>query len=119
MSAESPSPRGADAAGGASTGPADPATALPSVTARVLAFLAVLVGGSAGGLIGYAFGDLGGFGSVMTGGLTLVFGLGCAGGVAVVSVLTLRALGEWNTIRSKGLEATRRGVAARRNSARS
>jgi hypothetical protein len=82
--------------------PADPDTALPSVAARAAAFAAILVGGAAGGLIGYAFGDLGGFGSVMTGVLTLAFGLGCAGGVAVVAVLTLRALGEWKTIRARG-----------------
>ena len=81
------------------TVPGDPDTALPSVLARVLAFLAIMVGGGTGGLIGYAFGDLGGFGPVMTGALTLVVGLGCAAGVAVVAVLTLRALGEWKTLR--------------------
>jgi hypothetical protein len=84
-----------------SPAPGDPDTALPSVAARAAAFVAILVGGAAGGLIGYAFGDLGGFGPVMTGVLTLVVGLGCAGGVAVVAVLTLRALGEWKTIRTR------------------
>ncbi len=84
-----------------------PDTALPSVAARALAFLAVLVGGGTGGLIGYAFGDLGGFGPVMTGVLTLVVGLGCAAGVAVVAVLTLRALGEWSTVRHRSDVARR------------
>lgn len=96
-----------------------PATALPSVMARVLAFVCVLVGGAAGGFIGYAFGSLGGFGSVATGILTLLVGLGCAGGVAVIAVLTLRALGEWNTIREQGPEAVRAAKAARSGRARS
>jgi hypothetical protein len=33
-------------------------TALPSVTARLLAFVAILVGGACGGLIGYSVTDL-------------------------------------------------------------
>lgn len=90
-----------------STSSSGPETALPSVVSRVLAFVAVLVGGAAGGLIGYAFGDLGGFGSVMTGVMILVFGLGCAAGVAVVAVLTLRALGEWHTVRGRSDDASR------------
>ncbi len=90
-----------------------PSTALPPVTARVLAFLAVLIGGAAGGFIGYAFGSIGGFGSIATGILTLVCGLGFAGGVAVIGVLTLRALGEWSTIREQGPEAMRAARAAR------
>lgn len=85
----------------------------------MLAFLAVLVGGATGGLIGYAFGDLGGFGPLMTGAMTLLTGLGCAGGVAVVAVLTLRALGEWSTIRDQGPDAVRRAREARRRDARS
>ncbi len=78
-----------------------PDTALPPLWARVAAFVAILVGGAAGGLIGAAFGRLGNFGPVATGLLTLGCGLGFAGGVAVVAVLTLRALGEWNTIRDR------------------
>lgn len=78
-----------------------PETALPPLWARVTAFASILLGGAAGGLIGAAFGHLGGFGSLATGFITLVCGLGFAGGVAVVAVLTLRALGEWNTIRDR------------------
>ncbi len=78
-----------------------PETALPPLWARIVAFTSVLLGGTAGGLIGAAFGHLGNFGSIATGLLTLVCGLGFAGGVAVVAVLTLRALGEWNTIRER------------------
>jgi hypothetical protein len=77
-------------------------SALPPVGARVLAFLSVLVGGLAGGFIGYAFGDLGGFSDVATGLLLVAGALLGAGGVAVVAVLTLRALGEWETIRRSG-----------------
>lgn len=85
----------------ARSGPDGPDSALPSVGARVLAFASVLVGGLAGGFIGYAFGELGGFGSVMIGLLTVAGAALGAGGVSVVAVLTLRALGEWETIRRK------------------
>lgn len=81
--------------------PADPESQLPSVLARVLAFAAIAIGGAAGGLIGYAFAELGGFGGAATGAVTLLSALGGAGGVAVVSVLTLRAFGEWTTIRDR------------------
>jgi hypothetical protein len=81
--------------------PTDPESQLPSVLARVLAFVSVVVGGAAGGLIGYAFAELGGFGGAATGLVTLVCALGGAGGVAVVAVLTLRAFGEWTTIRER------------------
>lgn len=67
--------------------------------ARVLAFVSVFVGGAAGGLIGYAFADLGGFTGAGAGAVTLLAALIGAGGVAVVAVLTLRAFGEWTTIR--------------------
>ena len=90
------------------TSPADPDSALPSVTARVLAFASILVGGLAGGFIGYAFADLGGFAGPSIGILTLLGALMGAGGVAVVAVLTLRALGEWETIRRRDPEAARR-----------
>ncbi len=70
--------------------------------ARVLAFASVLIGGAAGGLIGYAFAELGGFEGAAIGAVTLVSALIGAGGVAVVAVLTLRAFGEWETIRSTG-----------------
>jgi hypothetical protein len=72
-------------------------TALPSTGARVLAFVAILVGGLCGGLIGYAFVDL-----QCTGDCTTLSGVGGlvgaaigAIGVGVVAVLALRAMGEW------------------------
>lgn len=81
--------------------PPRPDSALPPLWARIVAFTSVLVGGVAGGFIGAAFGRLANFGSIATGALLLLCGLGFAGGVAVVAVLTLRALGEWNTIRDR------------------
>lgn len=78
-----------------------PDSALPPVAARALAFAAIIIGGIAGGFIGYAFGDLGGFSRFATGALLLAGALLAAGGVAVVAVLTLRALGEWQTIRAR------------------
>ena len=77
-----------------------PASALPSVRARLLAFLAIVTAGVFGGMIGYAFVDL-----QCTGACTgptaigaVVGAIGSAAGVGVVAVLTLRAMGEWRTI---------------------
>jgi hypothetical protein len=83
---------------------ADPApSALPSVGARVGAFLLILLSGAAGGFIGYSFVDL-----QCDGDCTVQTGLGAvggallaAGGVAVVVVLALRAMGEWRTIQER------------------
>lgn len=98
-------------------------TALPSVTARLLAFFAILLGGLCGGLIGWSVADLqcGGGDAVIVleggapvstlppavdddddEGCTTIVGLGAvggavigAGGVAIVAVLVLRAMSEW------------------------
>lgn len=93
-----PDKRPPDAAGAHGRG--DPDSALPSVLARVLAFGSILVGGLAGGFIGYAFAELGGTSTSMSGLVTFLGAVVGAGGVAVVAVLTLRALGEWRTIRT-------------------
>lgn len=91
-------------------------TALPSVTARWLAFLAIILGGVCGGLIGWSVTDLqcgnddnaqvaiahhrdprageGGC-KLWAGGGGVVGGAMSAGGTAVVSVLVLRAMAEW------------------------
>ncbi|MEX1218212.1 MAG: hypothetical protein WEA11_06820 [Acidimicrobiales bacterium] len=78
-------------------------SALPSVGARVLAFVAIVVGGAAGGFIGYAFVDLQSTGdaSVWAGVGALVGAIVAAIGTAVVVILTLRAMGEWSTIRAR------------------
>jgi hypothetical protein len=86
-------------------------TALPSVTARLLAFVAILLGGVCGGLIGYSVADLQcGSDEERTGeeaapadeDCSTIEGVGGlvgavtgAGGVAIVSVLVLRAMAEW------------------------
>ena len=72
-------------------------TALPGSGARAVAFIAILVAGACGGLIGRAFVSL-----QCQGDCTLEEGLGAlvgaitaAAGVAVIAVLVLRATGEW------------------------
>jgi len=105
--------------GSPGTGGLGPETALPSVGARVLAFGAVLVGGACGGFIGHAFGELGGFGPLATGLLLFGGGIVGAGGVAVIAVLTLRAIGEWNSIRAAGPDAVQAARDARARRPRS
>ena len=85
-------------------------SALPSTGARVLAFAAIVVAGLCGGMIGYAVAGL-----QCTGSCTLPQGLGAlfgalvgAGGVAVVAVLVLRAMGEWRIIQETGDPAAAR-----------
>lgn len=74
-----------------------PETALPSVRARIIAFVAIFLGGGLGGAIGYWFADI-----QCTGSCTTVSGFSMLGGTllvavgtAVISVLSLRALAEW------------------------
>lgn len=85
------------------TGPTDrpaPRSAMPSVGARVLAFVAIVLAGAAGGFIGYAFADLQTDSTVTVGLSALVGAVIAAGGTAVVVVLTLRAMSEWRTIQT-------------------
>lgn len=80
-----------------------PVSALPSPGARALAFLAILVGGAVGALIGYGFVDLQCEGDCATpnGIGAIVGGLFFASGVAIGAVVTLRAMGEWKRIRAE------------------
>jgi hypothetical protein len=80
-----------------------PLSAIPPPVARVLAFVTVLIGGLAGGLIGYGFVDL-----QCTGDCTTASAVGAvigailaAAGVAVVAVLALRAMGEWRQLQDR------------------
>ena len=77
-----------------------PLSALPSPKARVAAFLAILLGGLAGGLIGYTLVDLQCHGTCATerGLGALVGAIIAAAGMSVVAVLVLRAVGEWKEI---------------------
>ncbi len=78
----------------------DSLSALPSTAARAMAFISILIGGLAGGLIGYSLVDV-----QCDGNCGLPLGLGIligsvvsAGGTAIVAVLVLRALGEWKEL---------------------
>lgn len=77
-----------------------PLSAIPPVAARAIAFTAILFGGLAGGLIGFALVDLqcDGDCDLATGIGLLVGALVCAIGMAIVAVLALRAMGEWREI---------------------
>jgi hypothetical protein len=86
--------------------PADPdyaPTSLPSTGARILAFAAILLGGLFGGLIGYGITDIqcGHDCSGAAGGFGLLGAVIGAVGVGVVSILALRAMGEWRTIQRR------------------
>ena len=74
-----------------------PSTALPSVGARLAAFALILLAGAAGGFIGFSFVDLQCEGdcSVPNGLGALVGAVLGAVGVAIVTVLALRAMSEW------------------------
>jgi uncharacterized protein (DUF2062 family) len=80
-------------------------SALPSPLARAVAFAAILVAGVCGALIGWSFVDLQCDGDCGTpGGIgAVVGGVTAALGVAVVAVLTLRAMGEWKRIKEDEL----------------
>ena len=82
-------------------------SAEPSTLARTLALLAILVAGASGGLIGHAVTDLQCADScpALAGSMGLVGAVLAAAGVAVVAVLSLRAMAEW--------QATERQQAAR------
>lgn len=87
--------------------------ASPPTWARVVAVVSIVVAGAAGGLIGWSITDLQcEDGCDVTAALVGVgAALICAFGVAVVAVLTLRAMAEWKAIeaadrarRARGLE---------------
>ena len=77
-----------------------PLSALPAPTARLAAFVAILLGGLAGGLIGYTLVKLQCHGTcaAQRGIGALVGAVIAALGMSVVAVLVLRALGEWKEI---------------------
>ncbi len=80
-----------------------PLSALPSPAARAGAFAAILLGGLAGGLIGYTLVKLqcDGECGVERGLGALIGAVLAALGMAIVSVLVLRALGEWRQIEQR------------------
>jgi hypothetical protein len=81
----------------------DALSALPSPGARAAAFVAICLAGLAGALIGYSLVEL-----QCEGHCALPLGLGlfagavlAAGGMSVVAVLVLRALGEWRELEDR------------------
>ncbi len=74
-----------------------PASAAPSLAARILGFGAVLVGGAAGGIVGYTVTELQcrpGC-QLLAGSVGVASAALAAAGVGVVVVLALRAMAEW------------------------
>ena len=80
----------------APSGQGDALSALPSPLARIVAFASIL----AGGVIGHALVDVQCAGDCTLGrGLGVLIGaLSSAGGMSVVAVLGLRAIGEWRQL---------------------
>ena len=72
-----------------------PLSALPSRAARVFAFAAIVLAGATGGVIGWAFITLQGGGELAASIGAAVMAILAALGTAVLSVLVLRAMGEW------------------------
>jgi len=95
---------------------ANPPTALPSVSARIFGFLAILAAGALGGFIGYAFTDLQCHGACATPDAVgaLIGGIIGAVGVAVVVVLAMRAMGEWRSVQRRPTGPDRPALAPNR-----
>jgi sugar phosphate permease len=76
---------------------ATPESAAPPLLARALALVAIVIAGFCGGLIGYAVMDLQCDDGCTTaaGFVGVASAIVAAGGVAIVAVLTLRAMSEW------------------------
>ena len=72
-------------------------SSIPSVAARLVAFVSILIAGGCGGLIGWAMVGLQCSGECTTPKSigAIVSTLAFAGGTAVIAVLALRALAEW------------------------
>ena len=74
-----------------------PLSALPSASARLVAFASILLSGLAGGTFGFALVDVQCTGDcAVPSGLGMLIGsVSFAAGMSVVAVLGLRAMGEW------------------------
>lgn len=78
-------------------------SALPSVAARAIAFIGIIVAGFAGALIGYSLVDLQCEGSCdFPNSIGLVIGATISAiGMSIVVVLVLRAVGEWRELEDR------------------
>jgi hypothetical protein len=72
-----------------------PLSALPSQLARALGFAAIVLGGLAGGVIGWAFIAIQSDSELGKALGAAICAVGAAAGTAVIAVLVLRAMGEW------------------------
>lgn len=86
--------------------------ASPPVWARIAAASSILIAGAAGGLIGWSVVDLQcAVDCSTTAAISgVVSALVCAIGVAVVAVLTLRAMSEWKAIENRDRARRARGL---------
>ena len=80
--------------------PSDPElpSAAPSGRARLLALMAIGVGGTSGGIVGYAVTDLQCANGCPTSAalIGLISAVVTAAGISIVTVLALRAMSEWH-----------------------
>ncbi len=88
------------------------ADASPPTWARVAAVASIIIAGAAGGLIGWSFTDLQCEDGCATQAALVGVGaaVACAIGVAVVAVLTLRAMAEWRAIEARERAHRDRGL---------
>ena len=85
------------------TDPERPLSAIPSPLARAVAFVAILICALAGASIGYSMVDIqcsGACGTPLGIGIFVGAVIGAAG-MSVVSVLVLRAIGEWREMNDR------------------
>jgi hypothetical protein len=87
---------------------ATPVSALPSQLARALAFVAIVVGGLAGAVIGFGVAKVSCTGdcSAQKAGGSIIGALFIGVGIAIVAVLVLRAMGEWNAVKEREANVT-------------
>ncbi len=80
-----------------------PLSALPSVFARAVAFISIIIAGIAGALIGFTLVDLQCQGNCdVPNSIGLILGAATGAlGMGVVAVLVLRATGEWKELEDR------------------
>ncbi len=83
-----------------------PLPSAPPVLARWLAFIGILIGGLLGALIGYGVLDLFTQSTTWSAFGALLFGVGGAVGLGIVTSLTLRAMNEWHEVRHPERDAS-------------
>ena len=76
----------------------EPLSSAPPTQARWLGFVAIVVGGLLGGVIGWGTGDVLGQTNLWAAIGTLTGAVFGAVGVGIVATLTLRAMNEWNAV---------------------